>query len=85
MNNNNDYNEGIISIDIAVPVDVRVREQETEKVEMFMELKRDFCRLWKFKHVEVVRVVIVTIGGSVTKEFERWIEKLGIAYNSGVM
>ena len=34
--------------------------------------------------IEVVPVVIGAIGG-VTKEFERWIEKLGKTYNVGVM
>ena len=39
---------------------------------------------WKLKHVEIVPVVIGALG-SVTKAFERWIRKLGIAYNIGVM
>ena len=34
--------------------------------------------------VEVVPVVIETLG-SVTKEFDRWIEKLGITRNVGLM
>ena len=34
--------------------------------------------------MEVVPVVIGALG-SVTKDFERWIRKLGIAYNIGVM
>ena len=34
--------------------------------------------------MEIVRVVIGGLGG-VTKVFERWIKKLGIAYNNGVM
>ena len=33
---------------------------------------------------EVVLVVIRALG-SVTQEFDRWIEKLGIEYNVGVM
>ena len=73
-----------ILIDIAVPDDVRVGEKELEKVEKYQELKREIGRLWKLKHVEVVPVVIGALG-SVTKDFERWIRKLGIAYNIGVM
>ena len=75
--------KGII-IDIAVPDDVRVGEKELEKVEKYQELKREIGRLWKLKHVEVVPVVIGALG-SVTKDFERWIRKLRIAYNIGVM
>ena len=73
--------KGII-IDIAVPDDVRVGE--LEKVEKYQELKGEIGRLWKLKCVEVVAVVIGALG-SVTKDFERWIRMLGIAYNIGVM
>ena len=34
--------------------------------------------------VEILSVVIGALG-NVSKEFERWIVKLGIAYNVGVM
>ena len=76
-----------ILIDIAVPADVRVGEKEREKeerdnVEKYEDLKRDIGRLWKLKIVEVVPVVIGALG-SVTKGFDRWIEKLGIPLNVG--
>ena len=66
--------KGLI-IDIAVPADVRVQEREREKVEKYQDLKREIGRLWNLKKVEVVPVVIGALG-SVTKEFDRWIEKL---------
>ena len=75
--------KGII-IDVAVPDDVRVGGKELEKVEKYLELKREIGRLWKLKHVEVVPVGIGALG-SVTKDFERWIRKVGIAYIIGVM
>ena len=71
-------------IDIAVPDHVGVGEKELEKVEKYQELKREIGRLWKLKHVELVLVVIGALG-SVRKDFERWIRKLGIAYNIGMM
>ena len=74
---------GII-IDIAVPDDVRAEEKELEDVGKYQELKREIGRLWKLKHVEVVSVVIGALG-SVTKDFERWIRKLGLAYNIRLM
>ena len=40
--------------------------------------------MWKLKYVEVVPIVKGAFG-SVTKDFERWIKKVGIAYNSGAM
>ena len=73
-----------IIIDIGVPADVRVGEKEIEKVEKDQDLKRNIRRFWKLKMVEVVSIVTGAFG-SVRKEFDRWIEKLGITYNVGVM
>ena len=75
--------KGII-IDIDVPADVRVGEVEREKVGKYQDLKREIGKMWKLKMVEVFPVVIETLG-SVTKEYDRWIEKLGITNNVGVM
>ena len=50
----------------------------------YQDLKIEIGRLWKLKMVEVVPVVIGALG-SVTKGFDRWIEKLGIPLNVGVM
>ena len=73
-----------IIINIAVPADVRVGEKEIEKTEKYQDLKRETGRLWKLKMVEVVPVVIGAFG-SVTKEYDKWIEKLEIIKNVGVM
>ena len=73
-----------IIIDIGVPADVRVGEKEREKVEKDQDLKRNIRRFWKLKMVEIVSIVAGAFG-SVRKEFDRWIEKLGITYNVGVM
>ena len=64
--------------------DVRVGEKEREKVGKNQDLKREIGRLWKLKVVEVVSEVIGALG-SVIKGFDRWIEKLGIPLNVGVM
>ena len=47
-------------------------------------LKRKTGRLWKLKMVGVVPVVIGALG-SVTKESDGWIEKLGITIIVGEM
>ena len=73
-----------IIINIAVPADVRVGEKEREKTEKYQDLKRETGRLWKLKMVEVVPVVIGAFG-SVTKEYDKWIEKLEIIKNVRVM
>ena len=73
-----------IIIDIAVPADVRVEDKEKEKVEKYQNLKREIRRLWKLKNVEIVPVVIGALG-SVSTEFDRWMGKLGITCNVGVI
>ena len=40
--------------------------------------------MWKSRNVEIVAVVIGVLG-SVSAEFDRWIGKLGITCNVGVM
>ena len=71
--------KGIIT-DIAVPADVRVEEKE--KLEKYQDLKKR--RLWTLKNVEIVPLVIGVLE-SVSAEFDRWMGKLGITCNVGVM
>ena len=73
-----------IIIDIAVATNVRVGGKKRKRMENYQDLKRETGRLWKLKMVEVIPVVIGALG-SVTKEFDGWIEKLGITNNVGVM
>ena len=67
-------------MDIAVPVDRRVEEKEQEKVEKYQDLKREIGRMWEIRKVQVVPVVIGALG-SVSKGFDKWIEKLDIQCN----
>ena len=53
--------KGIIN-DTAVPADVRVGKKEREKMEKYQDLKRETERLWRFKMVEVLPVVIWAVG-----------------------
>ena len=76
--------ESCIIVDIAVPADGRVHEKEREKVEKYQDLRREIGRLWQLRKVHVVPVVVVALG-SVTKEFDRWMEKLGVPVDVGVV
>ena len=71
-------------VDIAVPGDGRVREKELEKIEKHQELRREISRLWQLKKVQVVPVVIGALG-SVTKDFHKWMEMLGLPGDVGVV
>ena len=48
------------------------------------DLKEEIRRLWKLRNAEIVAVVIGVLG-SVSAEFDRWMGKLGITCNVGVM
>ena len=52
-------------------------------MEKYQDLKREIERLRRLKMIEVVPAVIGALG-SVTKEFDGWIEKLRITNNVGV-
>ena len=67
-------------VDIAVPADRRVEEKEQEKVEKYHYLKREIGTMWGIRKVQVVPVVIGALG-SITKGFDKWIEKLHIQCN----
>ena len=69
-----------IIVDITVPADRRVEKKEQEKVEKYNDLKREIGRMWGIRKVQVVPVVIGALG-SVTKRFDKWIEKLDIQCN----
>ena len=67
-------------VDIAVAADRRVEEKEQEKVEKYQDLKREIGRMWEIRKVQIVPVVIGALG-SVSKGFDKWIEKLDIQCN----
>ena len=75
--------KGII-IDISVPTDLRVEGKDKEKVEKQQDLKKEIRRLWKLRNIEIVPVVLRTLG-SVSGEFDRWMGKLGITCSVGIM
>ena len=64
-------------IDIAIPGDSRVAEKEREKVEKYQDLKREVARIWSMRKVEVIPVVVGALG-MITKNLDKWIEKIGI-------
>ena len=51
-----------VIIDVAIPGDCWIREKEFEKSEKYQNLKRELKKLWSLKKVEVVPVVVGTLG-----------------------
>ena len=54
-----------------------LKRREEEKCTNYSELKYEIAKIWKMRKVEVIPVVIGALG-TVTKHFEKWIEKLGL-------
>jgi len=57
--------------------DKRVGEKEIEKVEKHQDLKREIARMWNMRAVQVVPIVVGSLG-NVTKNLEKWLGKLNI-------
>ena len=64
-------------IDLACLFDTRIKRKEEEKCTNYSELKYEVARISKMRKVEVVTVVIGALG-TITKHFEKWIEKLDL-------
>ena len=66
-----------IIIDVAIPGDLRIIDKEKEKNEKYQNLKREIQRLWDLKKIDAIPVVFGALG-SVTKNFEKYLVKIGI-------
>ena len=61
-------------IDPFCPFNIRIEKTE-EKCTNYSDLKYEIARIWKMKKVDVIPVVIGALG-TVTKNFDKWLEKL---------
>ena len=62
-------------IDIAVPGDSRVAEEELEKIEKYQMVREECGHLWKMNKVTVIPLVIGALG-VIADKFERYMEKM---------
>ena len=56
-------------IDVACPFDTRIAEKEREKIDYYLGLKSGIQKMWNWKNVSVVPIVIGALG-AVTKELD---------------
>ena len=75
-----------VIIDVALPGDCRIREEEIEKIEIekCQNLKKELNRLWSFKKVEVVPVVVGALV-CISKDFSGLMDTFGIELNVGIV
>ena len=69
-----------IIIDVAIPGNKRIIDKEKEKIEKYQNFKREFLRLCILKKIDVIPVVLGDLG-NVTKNFEKYVGKIGIKVN----
>ena len=64
-------------IDPACLLDTHIEKKEEEKCNNYCDLKYEIAGMWRMKDVEVIPVVIGELG-TVTKQFEKWIQKMDL-------
>ena len=71
-------------IDMAIPGDIRVGEQEKEKIERYQEIKREIKRMWNNRSINVIPVVVGALG-STSKKLKKSIVELGVIINTALL
>ena len=66
-----------IIIDASIPGDKRINNKEREKIKKYQNLKREVQRPWNLKKIDVIPVALLALG-SVTMNFEKYVDKIGI-------
>ena len=66
-----------IIVDVAIPGDKRIYDKEKEKIEKYQDIKREIQRLWSLRKVSVVPVIVGALG-SVTHNFKKFMDQIGI-------
>ena len=70
-------NKKYILIDPACPFDARIEKKKEEKCKNYSEVKYEIAKIRKMRKVEVIPVITGALR-TVTKHFEKWIEKLDL-------
>ena len=68
-------------IDMAIPGDITVGEQDKEKIERYQEIKREIKRMWNNRSINVIPVVVGALG-STSKKLKKCIEELGVVIST---
>ena len=66
----NEMEKTAIIINVAIPGDKRIPDEEKKKIENYQNLKGEIQRLSNLKKIDVMHVVLGALG-SVTKNFEK--------------
>ena len=61
-----------------------INDIDYEKIKKYQDLKREIGRLWGIRDLEVVPVVVGTLG-LVSNKLDAWLEKLGVTSRTGLL
>ena len=67
----------VVMIDVAIPGDDRMKENELEKAEKYQLLKDEIAKVWRVRKVIVVPVVIGALG-AVSVNFREYMKRIGV-------
>ena len=72
----NKMEKAAIITDVAI-LGNKITDKEKQEIEKHQNLKREMWRPWNVKKIDVIPVVLWALG-SVTKDFEEYLDKIGI-------
>ena len=61
-----------------------VKRRTNEKIEKYQDLKREIARMWSMRTVQVVPIVVGSLG-SVTKNLDKWLGKLNVKISTSLL
>ena len=61
---------------VVCPFDIRIVENEQEKIDHYQNLKVEIQKMWNCKSISVAPIVIGALG-AVTKNLMMWVTKIG--------
>ena len=67
----------VVKIDVSIPGDDRVKDNELEKLEKYQLLKDETVKVWRMRKVIVVPVVIEALG-AVSVNFKEHMKRIGV-------
>ena len=70
-------NKSCYIIDVAIPGDARVAQKEAEKIEKYIDLRRELQKLWKVK-AKVVPIVVSALG-TVSRSLNSYLNEIGVS------
>ena len=73
----NKMKKAVIIVDVAIPGEKKIIDKEKKGIQQYWKLKREIQRLWNIKEIDVVSVAL-RIPGSITGEFEKYVDKIKI-------